>query len=75
MKKVREKKSENSLQSYAKYSSLAFQMLFIILAGVFAGRLLDQWIGLKTPIFTAILALASVILSVYYAVKDLLKKP
>jgi len=69
------KKTEGSLRSYAKYSSLAFQMLFIILAGVFGGKYLDQWLGLKFPVFTAVLSVVSVVLAIYYAIKDLIKKP
>ncbi len=68
-------KSEGQLQSYARYSSLAFQMLFIILAGVFGGRWLDGYTRWDVPVFTVVLSLISVVLSIYYAVKDLLKKP
>lgn len=69
------KKIGESLQSYARYSSLAFQMLFIILAGVFGGKYLDQWLGLTFPVFTVVLSVSSVVLSIYYAIKDFIKKP
>jgi F0F1-type ATP synthase assembly protein I len=52
---------------------MAFQMLAIILLGVFAGFKLDQWIHTK-PIFTIILSIGSVILAIYTVTKDLLKK-
>ncbi len=61
------------LSNYARYSSMAFQMLAIILLGVFAGFKLDQWIHTK-PIFTIILSCASVILAIYTVTRDLLKK-
>jgi len=61
------------LSNYARYSSMAFQMLAIILLGVFAGFKLDQWIHTK-PIFTIILSIGSVILAIYTVTKDLLKK-
>jgi len=61
------------LNNYARYSSMAFQMLAIILLGVFAGFKLDQWIHTK-PIFTVILSFGSVILAIYSVTKDLLKK-
>ncbi|MCD4697982.1 MAG: AtpZ/AtpI family protein [Bacteroidales bacterium] len=61
------------MDSYAKYSSIAFQMLFIILLGVFGGIKLDEWLNLHYPIFTVILSMLSVILAIYYVVKDLLK--
>lgn len=64
---------KESLNSYAKYSSIAFQMLFIILAGVYAGIKLDAWLKIKFPIFTLVLSLGAVSLSIYYAIKDFLK--
>jgi hypothetical protein len=69
------KKTGSSMQSYAKYSSLAFQMLFIILAGVFGGYYLDRWLGIKFPVFTAVLSVGSVVLAIYYAIRDFIKKP
>jgi len=52
---------------------MAFQMLAIILAGVFGGYKLDQWLNTK-PIFIIILSVLSVFLSMYYVTRDLLKK-
>jgi hypothetical protein len=49
-------------------------MLAIILIGVFGGVKLDAWLELKIPVFTVLLSLLSVILAIYYVVKDLLKK-
>lgn len=65
---------KKQLNSYARYSSLGFQMLAIILLGVFGGYKLDQWLEFEFPIFTLLLSMLSVILAIYYAVKDLLKK-
>ena len=65
---------KNSLNSYAKYSNIAIQMLVIILLGVFGGFKLDQWLELKFPVFTVILSLLSVVLAIYLVTKDLLKK-
>jgi hypothetical protein len=48
-------------------------MLAIILLGVFGGIKIDQWLKLDIPVFTVILSIASVILAIYYAVKDFLK--
>lgn len=73
------KKPENrknrlsGLNSYAKYSSLAFQMLAIILVGAVGGFLLDKVVPMKFPLFTVLLTSLSVILSIYYAIKDLIK--
>ncbi|MDP4266564.1 MAG: AtpZ/AtpI family protein [Bacteroidota bacterium] len=67
-------KLKKQLNNYAKYSSLGFQMLFIILAGVFGGLKIDEWLSLKYPIFTVLLSIISVILSIYYAIKDFIKR-
>ncbi len=72
MKEIESKKK--LLKSYGKYSSIALQMLFIILAGVFGGVELDKLFGLQFPVFTLILSLLSVVLAIYYVTKDLLKK-
>jgi F0F1-type ATP synthase assembly protein I len=72
MNKWNQKKS--SLNNYAKYSSIALQMLVIILLGVFGGVKLDEWLNLSVPIFTVLLSLLSVFAAIYTVVKDLIKK-
>ncbi len=68
-------KKKSHLTNYAKYSGMGFQMLAIMGIGVFAGIKLDQWLSLqKTPIFTILLSLLSVIGAIYFVVRDLLKK-
>lgn len=66
-------KKKKSLDSYTRYSSIAFQMLIIILIGVFGGVKLDAWLKLTVPVFTIILSISSVILAIYTVTKDLLK--
>ena len=56
--------------NYAKYSALAFQMIAIIFAGIFVGMQMDKWLNFQKPIFTALLAFLSVVLAIYYAIKD-----
>jgi F0F1-type ATP synthase assembly protein I len=68
------KKRINKLNDFAKYSSLSFQMIFIVMAGVFAGIYLDKWIAWKFPLFTMLLSIAGIVLAIYYAIKDFLKK-
>jgi F0F1-type ATP synthase assembly protein I len=63
-----------SLNNYARYSGLAFEMIFIILAGVFGGIKLDEVLNTK-PYLTALLSLAGVTLAVFFAIKDFLRKP
>lgn len=72
MKPSEEKKK--ALKAYARYTSIAFQMLVIILAGVFGGRELDKWIDIGFPVFTLILTILSVLLAIYSVIRDLLKK-
>ncbi|MBU0487635.1 MAG: AtpZ/AtpI family protein [Bacteroidetes bacterium] len=48
-------------------------MIAIILAGVFGGRWIDGQIEMKFPIFTVVLTILSVFLSIYYVIRDLLK--
>lgn len=68
-----EKDKKKLLESYAKYSSIAFQMIAIILLGVFGGIKLDEWIKWEFPVFTVVLAVLSVILAIYYVTKDLIR--
>ncbi|MCF8303836.1 MAG: AtpZ/AtpI family protein [Bacteroidales bacterium] len=61
------------LENYAKYSSLAIQMLAMILIGVYGGFKLDEWINTGFPVFTVLLSIVSVAGAVYYAIKDFIK--
>jgi len=72
MKPTRPKK--NPLNNYAKYSSIAMQMLVIILIGVYGGYKLDELLEIKFPVFTILLSLISVSLAIYVAIKDFIKK-
>ena len=64
---------KRQFNDYARYSGMGFQMLAIILLGVFGGFKLDGWLNTK-PILTIILSLSSVILAIWYVTRDLLKK-
>jgi F0F1-type ATP synthase assembly protein I len=66
-------KKKKSLDSYTRYSSIAFQMLVIILIGVFGGIELDKWLKMKVPVFTIVLSILSVVLSIYTVTRGLLK--
>ncbi len=69
-----QKPIKKELNNYAKYSSLGFQMVVIILIGVFGGLKLDKYLAWKIPVFTVVFSLLSVALAIYYAIKDFLKK-
>ena len=68
------KQTQKQFNAYAKYSSLAIQMMVIIAGGTYGGFRLDKYLDWKFPVFTVILSLLSVVLAIWYAVKDLLKK-
>ena len=74
--KVPNNKNEvnKNLKLYSKYSSIAAQMLVVILLGVFGGIKLDEWIGWNFPVLTVILSILAVIFAIYLVTKDLLKK-
>jgi F0F1-type ATP synthase assembly protein I len=62
------------LHKYAYYTSIAFQMLAIILLCTYAGVKLDAWIETRIPVFTIILSLSGVIIAIYQVTRDLIKK-
>jgi hypothetical protein len=69
-----EKEKRPPLESYARYSNLAFQMFAIIGIGIFGGVKLDQWLKIGFPVFTVLLSILSVAAAIYIAIKDLIKK-
>jgi F0F1-type ATP synthase assembly protein I len=64
---------ENWMRNYARYSTIAFQMIVIVLGGVFLGYKIDHWLHLNKPIFLITLSILSGFLALYLAFKDLLK--
>ncbi len=64
---------ENPLKFYAKYSSLAIQMGVIIIAGAFGGKELDKLIAWKFPVFTLVLTILGVIISVLCGMRELFR--
>jgi len=71
-KKPSSKKKGKNFHNYVKYSNIAFQMLMIILIGVFGGMKLDKFFNWDFPVFTLVLSVLSVAFSVYYAIKDII---
>jgi len=69
----KQKSNPSQLNNYARYSGLAFQMIAIILVGVFGGIKLDEIVKWEFPVFTLVLTLVAVVASMYYAVKDLIR--
>jgi F0F1-type ATP synthase assembly protein I len=66
-------KTAKSLSDYSKYSSLAFQMIAIILIGVFGGIKLDKWLKMAFPLFTVVLSFLAVLFAIYYSLKDFIR--
>ena len=70
---MEEKKEKKKLSNYVKYTGLGLQMVTIILVGVFGGYKLDEYFDMNFPVFTVVFSLASVVLAIYYSVKDFIK--
>ncbi|MBR2195794.1 MAG: AtpZ/AtpI family protein [Salinivirgaceae bacterium] len=58
---------KNDLNNYAKYSGVAFEMLGIIVLGVWGGIKLDASLDTK-PLFTIVLSLGAVAAAMYLIV-------
>ena len=69
-----EKEKKSPLKFYAKYSSLALQMIIIIVGGAFGGKALDKWLDWEFPVFTLVLTILSVVVAVIYGMRELFKK-
>ena len=64
------KKKANRLNTYARFSGIAFQMVVIIVLGSFGGVRLDEIYPNEYSAFTIICSLASVGISMYYVVRQ-----
>lgn len=71
---MNQEKKKNNLNNYSRYSSLAVEMVAIILIGTFAGIKLDEWIAWDIPLLTVLFSFGSVLLALYAALKDFIKK-
>lgn len=64
---------EGGLTAYSKYSTIAIQMVVIILGTTFGGIKLDSVAGTK-PLFTVILSLLGVTAAMWLVIKDAIKR-
>jgi len=71
MKEKKDKK--NLLKFYAVYSALSLQMAVIVFAGAFGGREIDKWLQWHFPVFTVVLTLIAIVLSILYGIRELFK--
>ncbi|MFH2142699.1 MAG: AtpZ/AtpI family protein [Bacteroidota bacterium] len=62
----------NRINTYAKYSGLAFQMAIIIGGGTYGGVLLDKNSEREFQLYTLIFSLLSVFIALYLVIKQVL---
>ena len=72
--KQRNRKNKNKFDDFIRYSSLGFEMMAIIALGTFGGYKIDQWMNNEFKGFTLGLMIFSVIVSVVYGIRNILKK-
>lgn len=65
---------KNKFDNFIRYSSLGFEMMAIIGAGTFGGYKIDQWMKNEFKGFTLGLMILSVVLAIFYATRNLLRK-
>ena len=71
------KKSDDKfgyLQTYAKYFSMTFQMIVLIVMGGFGGRALDNLFLFNKPVFAVIFIILATVLSLFLFFRTILKK-
>lgn len=62
----------NKANSFVKYTAIAMQMMAIIGLGIWGGIEADKALN-TNPLFTVLLAILSVGMALYHAVKDFIK--
>ena len=67
----KKKLNTNQLNVYARYSGIAFQMFAIIGIGTFIGVKLDKAFPNEHNIYTVILSLGSVIISIWFVIRSI----
>ena len=64
---------KKQLNDYARYSAIGLQIGAVIFLSVLGGKKLDQMFELKVPVFTLLLSLLSVTLSMVYFIRNFRK--
>ena len=70
MDKQKLPKKKRQLDTYAKYSGIAFQRIAVICLGSYGGVKLDELYPDLYPMFTLICSLASVAIAMYIVIKQ-----
>lgn len=68
--KIQKQNKDSRINSYAKFSGIAFQMAAIIGLGSFGGVKLDEYYPNKYSVFTIICSLVSIGIALYYVIKQ-----
>ena len=64
------KETNEGVNKFVRFSTLAFEMGIIIFCGTYGGVWLDDYFELNTPVFTIVLSLFSVFTSLYLVIKQ-----
>ena len=67
------KNNSSGLNKYVEYSGIAFQMVAIILAFVWAGKKIDEKYFNGDSVFIVVFSLLGVLLAMYFVIKDFIK--
>ncbi len=70
--KRKESKGGNGLEAYSRYSTIAIQMVVIIVITSLGGVKLDKWIGTEL-VFTVILSLLGVAAAMWLVIKEAIR--
>lgn len=62
---------ENPLKMYGIYSTIVFQMLFIIGISFWGGNKISEYYGLKTKLLTVAIGFSGLCLAIYVTLKRL----
>lgn len=71
-KKATDKKKTKA-NPYLRFTGIAFQMGVLIALGAWGGTELDEWAGNQKPIYTIILCLVAIGISLYIIIREALK--
>lgn len=71
---MKKNQKDSPLKFYARYSTLAIQMIVIIVGGAFGGKAIDNWLDWEFPVFTLVLTILSVVIALFIGLRDLFKE-
>ncbi|MGY3053627.1 F0F1-type ATP synthase assembly protein I [Pedobacter sp. UYEF25] len=74
MENKKEEDKGNKMGNIAKFSAIGFQMIATIGLLTFIGYKIDEHRGSKSPIITAMFALAGVAIALYQAIRQATKE-